>query len=53
MQTPEYILSETGPLAATITDFSSRPQQIELAEAIEQAFRNKESLICEAGTGRK
>ena len=51
MQTPEYILSEAGPLAASISDFSSRPQQIELAEAIEQAFKNKQSLICEAGTG--
>ncbi len=51
MQTPEHILSETGPLAELIPDFASRPQQIELAEAIEQAFSNQESLICEAGTG--
>lgn len=51
MQTPEHILSENGPLAELIADFSSRPQQIELAETIEQAFTNQESLICEAGTG--
>ena len=51
MQTPEQILSEDGPLAELIPDFSSRPQQIELAETIEQAFTNQESLICEAGTG--
>jgi ATP-dependent DNA helicase DinG len=51
MQTPETILSENGPLADLIPDFSSRPQQIELAQTIEQAFANQESLICEAGTG--
>jgi ATP-dependent DNA helicase DinG len=51
MQTPEHILSDNGPLAELISDFSSRPQQIELAETIEQAFINQESLICEAGTG--
>jgi ATP-dependent DNA helicase DinG len=51
MQTPEQILAEDGPLAELIPDFSSRPQQIELAETIEQAFTNQESLICEAGTG--
>ena len=51
MQTPEDILSNEGPLAKIIPDFSSRPQQIELAEAIEQAISKKESLICEAGTG--
>jgi ATP-dependent DNA helicase DinG len=51
MQTPEHILSDNGPLAELIADFSSRPQQIELAETIEQAFISQESLICEAGTG--
>lgn len=51
MQTPEQILAEDGPLSELIPDFSSRPQQIELAEKIEQAFKDQESLICEAGTG--
>ena len=51
MLSPEHILSENGPLSELISDFSSRPQQIELAEVIEQAFKNQESLICEAGTG--
>jgi len=51
MLSPEHILSQNGPLSELISDFSSRPQQIELAEVIEQAFKNQESLICEAGTG--
>jgi len=51
MQSPEHFLSEEGPLSELIPDFSSRPQQIELAKEIELAFADQESLICEAGTG--
>ncbi len=51
MQTPEHMLSDDGALAKLIPDFSSRPQQIELAKAIAQAFSEQQSMICEAGTG--
>ncbi len=51
MQSAEDILAIDGPLAGLIDGFSSRPQQIELAQAIEQAFAESSSLICEAGTG--
>ncbi|NKB37092.1 MAG: ATP-dependent DNA helicase [Gammaproteobacteria bacterium] len=51
MQKAEDILAFDGPLADLIDGFSSRPQQIELAQAIEQAFADSNSLICEAGTG--
>ena len=34
MQSPEHFLSEEGPLSELIPDFSSRPQQIELAKEI-------------------
>ena len=51
MQTAEDVLAEEGPLSDLVKDFSSRPQQIELAQAIERAFSDSSSLICEAGTG--
>ncbi len=51
MLSPTEMLSEDGPLAAYINDFAVREQQQELAESIAQALENRESLICEAGTG--
>ena len=51
MQTSADFLSKDGPLANHVQGFSPRPQQIELAEAIETALQEGESLVCEAGTG--
>lgn len=51
MQTSAEFLSDHGPLVGLVPDFFPRQQQIELAEAIEQALAGGESLVCEAGTG--
>ena len=51
MQTPADILGEHGVLAGLIPEYAVRPQQVEMAEAIGEAIDNRESLICEAGTG--
>lgn len=51
MQTPADILGEHGALAGLVPDFTVRPQQVEMAEAIGEAIDRGESLICEAGTG--
>ena len=51
MQTPADILGAQGILADLIEDYSVRPQQVEMAEAIREAIDQGESLICEAGTG--
>ena len=51
MQTPADILDENGALAGLVPDFTVRPQQVALAEAIRAAIDSRESLICEAGTG--
>ena len=51
MQTPADILSKDGSLSELIEDYAVRDQQIEMAEAIADALHNKESLVCEAGTG--
>ncbi len=51
MQTPIEILGEDGVLSGLVQDFSARPQQLEMAEAIREAIDQGESLICEAGTG--
>ena len=51
MQTPADILGEHGALAGLVPDFTVRPQQVEMAEAIREAIDQGDSLICEAGTG--
>ncbi len=51
MQTPADILGAQGILAELIDDYSVRPQQVEMAEAIRAAIDAGETLICEAGTG--
>ena len=51
MQTPADILGEDGAIAGLVPDFTIRPQQVEMAEAIREAIDSGESLICEAGTG--
>ena len=51
MQTPVDILGTKGVLSDLVHDYSVRPQQVEMAEAIREAIDQGESLICEAGTG--
>ena len=38
MQTPADILGERGALAGLVPDFTVRPQQVEMAEAIREAI---------------
>jgi ATP-dependent DNA helicase DinG len=48
---PDEFLSERGPLAMQIEDYSVRPMQQQMAVAVAQALADHSSLICEAGTG--
>jgi len=45
------MLSDTGPLARRLGGFEQRPQQIEMAAAIERCLDRKGRLMVEAGTG--
>ncbi len=47
----ESILGSDGKLATVIDNFTPRPQQQELAQAIKSALKNNHSLVAEAGTG--
>jgi len=47
----EEFFSDTGPLASAIPGYRLRPQQVEMARAVEQAIENRSILIAEAGTG--
>ncbi|MDD5658041.1 MAG: hypothetical protein PHF00_12390 [Elusimicrobia bacterium] len=44
-------LSADGPLKGILPDFELRPQQIEMARAVDGALRARTKLIVEAGTG--
>ncbi len=46
------ILGPTGAIARRLgASYEHRPQQLEMAEAVEDAFENKHHLLVEAGTG--
>lgn len=45
------ILGQTGPFAEYIKNFNPRPVQQQLASAIEDAIKSRNSLVAEAGTG--
>lgn len=45
------LFSNDGVLARGIKGFTSRPSQLELAQAIQEVIENNTSLIAEAGTG--
>jgi len=47
----ERLLGEEGLVAATWSDFESRPQQLDMARAVQQALRQRKRLAVEAGTG--
>jgi ATP-dependent DNA helicase DinG len=59
--TPDYLsaesmqasgcLSSDGALAAEVPGFAARPQQQQMADAVEQALANDDTLVVEAGTG--
>ncbi len=44
-------LAARGPIANALPEFEERPQQLEMAQAICQAFNEGRHLIVEAGTG--
>jgi ATP-dependent DNA helicase DinG len=45
------LLSDDGAIARRLNDFESRPQQVEMAAAVERALEQKGRLVVEAGTG--
>lgn len=47
----DHIFSHDGPLAAADAGFRPRQAQLEMARAIEEAIRERATLIAEAGTG--
>ncbi|MBM3998229.1 MAG: ATP-dependent DNA helicase [Planctomycetes bacterium] len=49
--TPHHILGPSGRIAARLPAYESRPQQLEMADAIAGALDRGEHLIAEAGTG--
>ncbi|MBT6716402.1 MAG: ATP-dependent DNA helicase [Nitrospina sp.] len=47
----EKILGSSGALSEKLEGFEHRPQQMEMAKAVETAFSEAQHLIVEAGTG--
>jgi ATP-dependent DNA helicase DinG len=45
------LLSDTGPIAAKLSGFHARIEQQVMAEEVATAIENKQTLVCEAGTG--
>ena len=45
------VLGPDGRIAARLDDYEHRPQQLQMAEAVERAIENRNHLIVEAGTG--
>ncbi len=45
------LLSPEGAIARRLGGFESRPQQLEMAAAVERAFETRGRLVVEAGTG--
>ncbi len=51
MPSPADILGPDGRIAARLTNYEHRPQQLAMAEAVGRAIGRPEHLIVEAGTG--
>ncbi|MEQ8788516.1 MAG: helicase C-terminal domain-containing protein [Pirellulaceae bacterium] len=51
MSTPSDILGPQGRIAARLPHYEHRPQQLEMADAVFDAFNQGRHLIAEAGTG--
>jgi len=47
----EDIFGEAGLLAKTINHFEFRPEQLKMAQTVEEALKEEQYLIAEAGTG--
>lgn len=47
----DHIFSPGGPLADAVPGFRPREAQLEMARAIEEAIRDRATLVAEAGTG--
>src|SRR6266481_2616317 len=47
----EAVFSRDGPLAAKISEYRVRSQQVEMAKRVAEAIRDNAALVCEAGTG--
>ncbi|MEI8022275.1 MAG: DEAD/DEAH box helicase, partial [Schlesneria sp.] len=45
------VLGDGGSIARRLKNYESRPQQIEMAHAVERAIENRQHLVVEAGTG--
>jgi ATP-dependent DNA helicase DinG len=48
---PADILGPEGRIAARLTNYEQRPQQLEMADAVARAIASKRHLVAEAGTG--
>lgn len=48
---PTWFLGAQGPVAANLSNYESRPQQIAMAQAVLAAFEDPHHLVVEAGTG--
>jgi len=51
MQSPDEFLAPGGRLAARLTGWEARPQQLEMANLIAEAIARRRHAIVEAGTG--
>ena len=52
MQTDaRHFLSPDGPVARRLKNFELRPEQVEMAASVDEAFENNHHLVAEAGTG--
>lgn len=45
------ILGDDGSIARRLKNYESRPEQLEMADAVADAIRNRHHLVAEAGTG--
>ncbi len=51
MFTPSEILGPSGRIAARLKNYEARQVQLEMAEAVDRAIRQRQHLVVEAGTG--
>src|SRR5262245_504214 len=49
--TPADILGPGGRIAARLSGYEHRPEQLEMADAVSRAIRDRRHLVVEAGTG--
>lgn len=45
------VFADGGPIACSLERYSPRSAQLEMAEAVERALEQGDTLVCEAGTG--